>query len=299
MQETQPDLRRVLNRTGLAFALFFVLYQTVPSVLSALLSAAAPGAANSQIVQALLSTLPGYIVGLPAVWLVLRTARTPCPEQKKSDLTAAEFAGLAVVCIGAVFVFNLVGNGINLLVSLIKGSAAANLINTVLVFDTPVLALMTVVIAPFAEEFLYRKVLWRWVGALGVRVYVFTSAALFMLAHGNVVQYPYTFVLGLIFAAVYAKTGRLLYPVALHMTVNFIGGVMASLAQTNAVLAGVLGWIYLVCTAAAVGLCVRHRDFFEMPDAPEHALHDAMHCPGMLLCTAVSLAMAAFIIIFL
>lgn len=299
MQETKPDFRRVLNRAGLAFALFFVLYQAVPAALSALLAAAAPDAARNQVVQVLLMTLPGYAAGVPAAWLVLRTAHTPRPEQQRSDLTAVQFIGLFVVCIGAMFVFNLVGNGINLLVSLLKGAPAANLVNNVLTFDTPVLALMTVVIAPIAEELVYRKLLWRWTGALGARVFVFASAAAFMLAHGNVVQYPYTFVLGLLFAAVYAKTGRLVYPIALHMMVNFVGGVLASLAATNVMLAGVLGWAYLVCTAVAVGLCVRHRDFFALPAAPETALPDALRCPGVLLCIAVSLAMAAIVIIFL
>ena len=301
MQENNTQFRRAMNRTGLALALMLVLWQVVPTVLAALLNLFAPELAQAQLTQALLTTAACYLFAVPPAWLVLRTASAPEKPPETHDLTAGEFVAYVAICVGAMFVFNLVGNGLNALVSLLKGSESANLVNTVLDFDLPVLALMVSVFAPIAEEFIFRGLLWRYVGGQGKRVYVAASAVLFMLLHGNIVQYPYTFALGLIFALVYAKTGRLVYPIALHMAVNTIGGVVASVAINNLAAAAVLGWTYIGCTIATVVLYFRRRDLFTLGEehkAPEHAVRDAARTPGMALAAALSLAMAAFVIIF-
>lgn len=43
--------------------------------------------------------------------------------------------------------------------------------------------------------------------------------------HLNLYQFFYAFFLGAVFGYIYVKTGRLRYTIALHATVNFLGGV--------------------------------------------------------------------------
>ena len=53
------------------------------------------------------------------------------------------------------------------------------------------------------------------------------SAISFGLFHGNLTQFFYATLLGLIFGYVYTKTGKVIYSMALHMLVNFFGGFVA------------------------------------------------------------------------
>ena len=56
---------------------------------------------------------------------------------------------------------------------------------------------------------------------------MFLSALTFGLFHMNLFQFFYAFGLGLLFAYIYMRTGRLRYPVLLHGIVNFLGSVVA------------------------------------------------------------------------
>ena len=49
----------------------------------------------------------------------------------------------------------------------------------------------------------------------------------FVLFHMNLFQFFYAFGLGLVFAYIYTRTGRLRYSVILHSIINFMGSVVA------------------------------------------------------------------------
>ena len=54
-----------------------------------------------------------------------------------------------------------------------------------------------------------------------------TSALMFGLFHGNLAQFFYAWFLGIVFGYVYYKTGNVIYTMLMHMTINFVGGVVA------------------------------------------------------------------------
>ena len=60
----------------------------------------------------------------------------------------------------------------------------------------------------------------------GPAVAMSVSALVFGLAHGNFYQFFYAFLLGLIFAYIYLRTGKVRYSMMLHMMVNFCGSVI-------------------------------------------------------------------------
>lgn len=92
-----------------------------------------------------------------------------------------------------------------------------------------VLNLITYAVLPgVVEEFLYRG----WIlGALqpcGERRALVLSALLFGLAHGNLTQLPFAFLLGLLFGYVYLRTGRLWVGVVIHFLNNAMSVVIDS-----------------------------------------------------------------------
>lgn len=81
-----------------------------------------------------------------------------------------------------------------------------------------------VVVAPITEELLFRGIILRGVRvALGARVAIALSSALFALSHfGAVSAIAYALVAGIVLGAVVARTGSTLVSIALHAGVNAV-----------------------------------------------------------------------------
>ena len=80
---------------------------------------------------------------------------------------------------------------------------------------------LALVIAPVSEELVFRAGLFRFLRDRAPRWVAFTvSAGLFALLHGNWVSSLPLFVLGLLFAAAYERTGRLVVPMLAHAFFN-------------------------------------------------------------------------------
>ena len=61
---------------------------------------------------------------------------------------------------------------------------------------------------------------------LGELPAVLLSGLLFGLIHGNFSQFFYATFVGFVLGYLYLRTGRLRYPIAIHMTLNLAGGVL-------------------------------------------------------------------------
>lgn len=80
---------------------------------------------------------------------------------------------------------------------------------------------LALVVAPVAEELVFRAGLFRFLRSRAPRWVAFTvSAGLFALLHGNWVSALPLFVLGLVFAAAYERTGRVAVPMLAHAFFN-------------------------------------------------------------------------------
>lgn len=81
--------------------------------------------------------------------------------------------------------------------------------------------MMTVVIYPFLEEMVFRKLifsyLWKKYGFL---IGIFVSAGIFGLYHGNMMQGVYGFLAGSLLALVYAWCDTIAAPLVLHSSIN-------------------------------------------------------------------------------
>ena len=68
----------------------------------------------------------------------------------------------------------------------------------------------------------------------------------FGLFHGNLAQFFYTAILGMILAYVYIRTGKILYTMGIHACLNFLGGVLPMLVPAAA------GVVVLVAIAGVI-----------------------------------------------
>ena len=89
------------------------------------------------------------------------------------------------------------------------------------------------IFAPIFEEIIFRSAVYRHTEIMGQSFAVVFSAIVFALMHGNLEQLPYTFVMGLGFAYLFAKTRSLRIPMLLHFITNTTTVIFTSIIGTT------------------------------------------------------------------
>ena len=175
---------------------------------------------------------PLYLVAVPIGLLLMRKLPVSRPEVPVK-LGLAGWLKLVPAAFFLLYGGNMIGTGLSLALSpLFRGvPAGPGDVNPLIdLFDdaqTLPRAFVMVICAPIIEEFIFRRVIIGRTRRYGERTAIVFSAVTFGMLHGNIPQFVYASLLGLLLGAVYVKTGRLLYTIAIHMTVNFMGGVVA------------------------------------------------------------------------
>ena len=90
------------------------------------------------------------------------------------------------------------------------------------IFGVVLVILSTAITPALVEEFLMRGSVLGGIKGFGEDVAVIISAVMFGLMHGNFVQMPFAFIVGLILAIAVIKTGSLWTGVAIHFINNFM-----------------------------------------------------------------------------
>lgn len=119
---------------------------------------------------------------------------------------------------------NLIGTGLSMLLS---GGKAENAVAEVAMDQSFLKVLVMVILAPLVEEYICRKQIIDRTRQYGEKTAVLLSGLTLALLHQNFFQFFYAFGLGLIFAYIYTRTGKLRYSVVFHMIINFMGSVVA------------------------------------------------------------------------
>ena len=82
--------------------------------------------------------------------------------------------------------------------------------------------LYLVIVAPIAEELIFRGLVLKTIAPYGKKLAIVVSALLFGLMHGNIKQFVGAFVCGIIFAAVDVKYGSILPSLIIHVLNNLL-----------------------------------------------------------------------------
>lgn len=166
--------------------------------------------------------LPMYLVAIPvSLWIM---HKLPAHKPQDHKLGAKKFFVAFAISVCVMYAGNLVGTVLSMVLS---GGNAQNAVMEYAMDNNPLKVLFMVILAPLLEEYVCRKQIIDRTRRYGEKTAVFLSALVFGLLHQNLFQFFYAFGLGLIFAYIYTRTGRLRYPILLHMIINFMGGVIA------------------------------------------------------------------------
>ncbi len=171
--------------------------------------------------------LPMYLIGMPVLILLVRTI--PADKVERHRIRAGHFIIAVIMAFGAVYLTNIIGNVITTLIGMLKGGVVQNqLANVTESVSLWTIAFWMVLCAPIMEEYVFRKLIVDRTVRYGEGVAVLLSGLMFGLFHGNLNQFVYAFVLGMLLAFLYVKTGNLKITIAIHMLINFMGGLVSS-----------------------------------------------------------------------
>jgi membrane protease YdiL (CAAX protease family) len=218
--------RKVFSRVGFAFFMLAFMSVVMQTVVYQFVEWAFPNWSGSSLANYALMLLPMYLIAAPICIFLLRKLEPRPIEQK--PLTFGSFLVVLLMCLPIMYTGNLLGTFITSLIVDNSGSTSTDSITTV-ILGSDILAnfIFIGLLAPIIEELLFRKFLIDRIAKYGEGLAVFTSALMFGLFHGNFTQFFYAFGLGLMFAYVYCRTGKLRYSIALHMIINTLGSVLA------------------------------------------------------------------------
>lgn len=164
-----------------------------------------------------------YIIGMPLLYLIIRGIPIYKSEET-SKYSLLQLIGFYAVCTSAMYLFNIVGILVNLLISKITGIPIQNPLESLIsnLNSIFILAVM-VLIGPIVEEIIFRKVILDRVRVYGDKFAIVFTAFVFGLYHGNFSQFFYAFALGVVFAYITLRTNTIKYSIIFHILINFMG----------------------------------------------------------------------------
>lgn len=90
------------------------------------------------------------------------------------------------------------------------------------------------IVAPIVEELIFRGLVYRRTKKMtGTIAAAILSAALFGVFHGNWIQAPYAFIIGIVAVFVYEKFKSIVAPIMLHMSANILSVLIMTLASSG------------------------------------------------------------------
>lgn len=219
--ELLKNARRDFSRVGAGLSVLVVLWLALAMVISAALYLylGVEDLPNWGVYVS--SSLPLYFVAMPIAVLIMRKISTV--RTQRFDMKPGMFFKLLVMCFPIMCLGSIIGTVCSMVAS--NGQATNRVSELALTPDVWNVVFM-VVLGPFFEEWMFRKQLIDHTRKYGEKTAILISAVAFGLFHLNMFQFFYAFGLGLILGYVYMRTSKLRYSVAMHMLLNFNGGVL-------------------------------------------------------------------------
>ena len=233
---TEEGAKSYYSRIGLFCFLIGTISTLVTILASLIVSLFFPWILNiplaSSIFEYAMTFISIYCLATPVALLALSPLPTSRPIKEKMKLSHL----IAALCV--CFTFMQVGSSFsNIIITFIETLSGKTLINPVqesLSSGSLILsALFVGILFPILEEILFRRLLCHKLLPLGEKKAIIISAAIFGFIHGNLYQFAYAFLLGLVFGYIYVKTGKLIYTIIFHCIINLWGGVFVQYILTK------------------------------------------------------------------
>ena len=302
---TKARLRRDMSKGGWTLLIYYVLMNlavAVAGILEFSVSIAINGVENvlldqSQL-QAILNDGWGLIgaICIGAVLMLLWKKKEFCFHtiwQTNGSMTPGKFFAILSIFLGGQLVysvllsvfewaFNLVGLTLTETAEQVSGAS-----------DTFSMFLYVGLFAPVAEEILFRGLLLRMLRPYGKRFAILATAFLFAMFHGNFVQSPYAFVIGLVLGYV-AVEYSMVWAMVLHMINNMlVSDALMRVCDLLPPWMGELIFTLLLLGTAIAGvvilICKRREIAQYRREDPMHpwCVQSIFSAPGVLVFTAM------------
>lgn len=227
--EWLKQARRDFSRIGASLCLMVVVWYALATVLEGALYAAVGGKGETpNWVTYVGSGAPLYLIAMPIA--VMLMGKSTVIETRKFDMKPGLFFKLLLMCLPMMWVGSVFGSMLSMVLS--NGEATDRVAD--LAMQTNIWnVVFLVIVGPIFEEWLFRKQLIDHTRKYGEKTAILLSGLAFGLFHMNLFQFFYAFLLGLMFGYVYTRTSKLRYSTAMHMIINFNGGVLAPWVLTR------------------------------------------------------------------
>lgn len=208
-ENTMNNKSKDLEKVSFGIAAMFGIYWLYSCFLKQYLVIA-------DVVQTIIGLVILYVVGLRLFVCITRNILACKYEKKKASFKTI------ILCFLLQFTAILV---FTLLVNVSGSNTAASDINAASMY----MLFMLLVFNPIIEEIVFRKLFADKLLKYGEKFYIFVSSFCFAIVHGvslGIPQIIYTFILGMIWSYLMAKTGDIKLVIIMHALSNLLGSII-------------------------------------------------------------------------
>lgn len=217
--------KKIFSKLGSAFVIYLIVCEFAIYAIYAILNNFAPTLLGSGNATIIISSAIQYCIAFPIFFAFVR--RIPKSAPQKNAFTIRRFVKYALVSMFVMFVGSYISTMIMSFIEISTGNVPEDSVNAILTETDILLSLVIVgIIGPIVEELMFRKLLIDRLHRYGEAIAVFLPAVMFGLFHGNLYQFFYAALLGIALSYIYVKSGKIIYPILLHIFINLFCGVL-------------------------------------------------------------------------
>ena len=225
---------------------------------------------NSDPIGVMMDNLPtgdvGYLLAVAIGLLILLIWKKPDFWKREifakgRPMTVRSFGAVLCLFLGGQFVYQLIMTGVEMILNEFGLSVVAGMEAVSMDVDSFAFFLYGGILAPITEEILFRGLIQRRLLPYGKRFAILCSSVVFGIFHGNLLQAPFGFLVGLLLGYV-ACEYNIVWAMVLHMVNNLVlgdllyrVGDMIDPMATELMVSGLL----LLSGVAAVIILIRKR----------------------------------------
>lgn len=295
----------ILNACVLLVDVPLIVYRVMKAVINGELLT--PMDASEMTMEVVMGNGWGYLLAVAVGGLILWLWKGNdfCFRQmwrRERCMDTGSFFALLAIFVSGQMVVQILSPLIEWVLNLFGYSAMAALETATMEVDTLSMFLYVAVLGPIAEEVLFRGLVLRSLQPYGKRFAIVTSALMFGVFHGNVIQIPYAFAVGLVLGYAAAEFS-ILWAIVLHLFNNFVLSFVMSKVTAplpEAVAGGIMMLIIAAFTVSAVCvMAIRRReiaDYFRENRVAERRFGAFFSSAGVIVLLIVMLLFAVFTI---
>lgn len=270
----RKDIKRRMSTSGWALLIYYAIMNVavigymVVDMISAMITGLTTNdqAAIERAVMESAESGWGYFVAIVIGFLILLIWKKPRYLKKEifqsgAPMKAGDFFTILCIFLSGQMIFQIGSTVLELILNAFGYSIVEGMESLQVDPDNFSMFLYAGILAPITEEILFRGVIQRSLLPFGKKFAIFASSLTFGLFHGNLIQAPYAFAVGLVLGYVAAEY-NILWAMVLHMINNLLLGdmlyrILGSFPEDTVNL--IVWGIILAFTVAAVILMIAKR----------------------------------------